>query len=577
MGAKDISKTLVLKDGVTSVLSRIAASTVRYKKELKALQKQGMETWQSIKNGVKSASAVVATTAAAAGAGLIGLGVQANASAETAEKSFNILLNSASAAKTMVSDLRKLAVESPFEFEGLQDSAKTLLGMGYAGKEIIPMLYTLGDSVAATGKGIDELKGIALALGQIKSKGKVSAEEMNQLAERGIPAWAMLAKEMGKSTAEIMKMSENGELFADTALPLIMKGLKDRFGGSMKEMSDTFTYTLANIKETGIQMLGEVTKPLFLAIKSDLQSIQQMMDSGAGKKWVDDLSNGLVKVYEGAKAVGQQIYSVSKFFVNNWSWIEPVVWGVVGAYTALQTTIAVLTVKQLALNLAMSANPIGLVILAIGALIAIGVALWRNWDTVSLKLREGWNAMVDAAEWGANLYISYANTILRGYKYLFDSIVWIGKSAWNLLIEASEVGVKRMLEPLNAALAAMGQQTVDVNFAGAKFSNASAPKWDTSYAPIPQLNFQGAKASLRSGSGVQDDINQARREQQEARASAATRNKKLEDALSANTAALTQNTKATDKNTKAQLRENLSPLDLADSLLGRIERHMWST
>ncbi|WP_440241587.1 hypothetical protein [Brevibacillus sp. SAFN-007a] len=82
---------------------------------------------------------------------------------------------------------------------------------------------------------------------------------------------------------------------------------------------------------------------------------------------------------------------------------------------------------------------------------------------------------------------------------------------------------------------------------------------------------------MRSGSGVQDDINQARREQQEARAAASTRNKKLEDALSANTAALAQNTKATDKNTKAQLRENLSPLDLADSLLGRIERHMWST
>lgn len=577
MSAKDISKTLVLKDGVTSVLSRIATSTVRYKKQLKELQNQGMETWQSMKDGAKSMATVIATTAATAGAGLIGLGISANASAETAEKSFGILLDSAGAAQTMVSDLRKMSRDSPFDFEGLQDSAKTLLGMGYAGQEIIPLMYTLGDSVAATGKGIDELKGIALALGQIKSKGKVSAEEMNQLAERGIPAWSLLAKEMGKTTAQIMEMSENGELFADTALPYILKGLKERFGGSMKEMSDTFTYTLSNIKETGVQMLGELTKPLFLAIKSDLQSIQQMMDSSSGKKWAEELSTGLVKIYEGAKTVAKQVYAVTMFFTNNWGWIEPAIWGVVGAYTALQGVIAVLTLKQLGLNLAMAANPIGLVILGVGALIAIGVALWRNWDIVSLKLRQAWNGMVDQAEWGANLYISYSNSILRAYKFLFDSIVWIGKSAWNILIETAESGVKRMLEPLNAALAAMGQQTVDVGLSGAKLSNAAAPKWDTSFSPIPQLNLQGAKANLRSGSGVQDDINQARREQRESRTAGAEQNKRIESALNANTAALASNTDATDKNTKAKLKENLTPVDLADSLLGRIERHLYST
>lgn len=181
LSAKDISKTLVLRDGVSNTLSKIAANTVRYKKQLNDLKKQGMDTWQSIKDGAKSAATTFATTAAVAGAGLVAIGINANASAETAEKSFRILLNSASDAQTMVSDLRKLSRESPFEFEGLQDSAKTLLGMGYVGNEIIPMLYTLGDSVAATGKGIDELKGIALALGQIKSKGKVSAEEITGL------------------------------------------------------------------------------------------------------------------------------------------------------------------------------------------------------------------------------------------------------------------------------------------------------------------------------------------------------------------------------------------------------------
>lgn len=381
---------------------------------------------------------------------------------------------------------------------------------------------------------------------------------------------------MGKTTAEVMEMSANGELFADTALPFILKGLKERFGGSMKEMSDTFTYTLANIKETAVQMLGDLTKPLFLAVKSDLQSIQQMMDSGSGGKWSKELTSGLVKIYEGAKAVAKQIYSIAMFFTNNWTWIEPVIWGVVGAYTALQGTIAVLTLRQLQLNLAMNANPIGLVIVGIGALIAAGVALWRNWDIVSLKLKEGWNVMVEATEWGVNTFNDFCNTILRAFKYTFDSIVWIGKSAWNTLIETTEAGVKRMIDPLNTVLSAMGKQTVDVSFGGAKFSNAAAPKWDTSFNPIPKLNLQGIKASTRVGSGIKDDIEAAKREQRDRQKANADRNKQLENALQANTEALSNNTKATDKNTKAQLRENLSPLDLADSLLARIERHIWN-
>src|SRR5699024_1894895 len=48
------------------------------------------------------------------------------------------------------------------------------------------------------------------------------------------------------------------------------------------------------------------------------------------------------------------------------------------------------TAAQGALNFAMTANPIGILIVAIGALIAIGVALWMNWDTVKAKAQELW-------------------------------------------------------------------------------------------------------------------------------------------------------------------------------------------
>jgi hypothetical protein len=52
------------------------------------------------------------------------------------------------------------------------------------------------------------------------------------------------------------------------------------------------------------------------------------------------------------------------------------------AYTTFTTTA---TGVQMSLNAAMMANPIGLVIAAITALIAIGVALYMNWDTIKEK------------------------------------------------------------------------------------------------------------------------------------------------------------------------------------------------
>lgn len=54
-----------------------------------------------------------------------------------------------------------------------------------------------------------------------------------------------------------------------------------------------------------------------------------------------------------------------------------------GATTALSTAIAILT------------SPITLVIAAIGAVIAIGVLLWKNWDKIKAKCKELWKYVVE--------------------------------------------------------------------------------------------------------------------------------------------------------------------------------------
>ena len=62
--------------------------------------------------------------------------------------------------------------------------------------------------------------------------------------------------------------------------------------------------------------------------------------------------------------------------------------GVLGGQAAATGTA---TVAQTGLNTAMAANPIGAVILAIEALIAVGVLLYKNWDTIKAGAQSLWN------------------------------------------------------------------------------------------------------------------------------------------------------------------------------------------
>lgn len=241
----------------------------------------GLSMLSGALGGIGKAALSLGGLALGAGGALAAIGISSNAAMEQTETAFGTLLGSGEKAAAFLDDLRAFSAATPFEFPELADSAKKLLAMGFAAESIIPMMTTIGDTVGALGGGQAEIDRVTMALGQMQAKGKVSAEEMMQLAELGIPAWGILAKTMGLSTAEVMKLAEQGLLPADAAIQALLGGMNETFGGAMAAQAQTFNGVLSTLKDNAMLALQTFTGPLFEASKGALNELATAVSSPA--------------------------------------------------------------------------------------------------------------------------------------------------------------------------------------------------------------------------------------------------------------------------------------------------------
>lgn len=195
---------------------------------------------------------------AAAVAAVGGFALSTASAAETTEISFTTMLGSAEAAEQMMGDLADFAAHTPFELSGLQTATRQLLAYGFTAEDVIPMLTSVGDATAALGTGQAGIESVTRALGQMQTRGKVSAEEMLQLTEAGIPAWEYLAEAIGTDTAGAMQAVTDGAVSASEGIEAITSGMERDFGGMMESQSKTVAGLMSNLADAIQQPLMEL-------------------------------------------------------------------------------------------------------------------------------------------------------------------------------------------------------------------------------------------------------------------------------------------------------------------------------
>jgi tape measure domain-containing protein len=172
----------------------------------------------------------------AVGAAGVAMGLKFNAQVESARLRFGLFTNDV---EGLTKAVQAIDLKSQFNFGDLSDAAALF---GNNGVQNIPkVLQGAANAAAASGKGTEGFKSIAIALSQIAAKGRLSQEEINQLNEAGAPGAQRIIAEHFKLTAKELQNLGGQGLDAQEAI----KALTDEWtSGKMAKAAEEQTKTL---------------------------------------------------------------------------------------------------------------------------------------------------------------------------------------------------------------------------------------------------------------------------------------------------------------------------------------------
>jgi tape measure domain-containing protein len=195
-----------------------------------------------------------------------------------AESMAEAMAMSSGKAEELLGWVQELAIKSPFTQEGVAQALRMAMAYGFNVEEAQRLTQALIDFAAGTGAPEEAMSRIALALGQIEAKGKLSGQEILQLVNAGLPVIQILAEAFGVTTAEMTAMVTDGLVPAEDAIRSITEYIETNFAGAAERQATTWAGlqgTFADLKAMGLREffggLFEVIQPLAVEFSEWLQ------------------------------------------------------------------------------------------------------------------------------------------------------------------------------------------------------------------------------------------------------------------------------------------------------------------
>lgn len=382
MASKETAEyEIKLQDKLTNPLQRATGATKKFDSAMGKTQKS-TSGFMAIFKGNLLSNAISSVTSSMVG--LVKESITIGAQFDAMEKAIRITSGSSKEFDINMNFLKqttgRLGLDLMSASKGFNLLSAATMGTSLQGEGARHIFQSVASATAKLGVSADDTKGIFLALGQMVSKGKVSAEELNgQLGERMPGALGIAADAMGVSTKELMKMMQQGELMSETFLPKFAQALNAKFGDASTNSVNTMTANLNRLNAVFVGTMASIGKSLEPVI-------QFMVDSFA---WI---SENMSMLQDLAMVIG----------IATGAWL---VYTVVMGAVALVT--AKVTIATKLMNFIMALNPIGLIVIAVAALVAGFVVLWHTNKKVRTTFTGLWESIKKV---GTNIKSFVVNT-----------------------------------------------------------------------------------------------------------------------------------------------------------------------
>ena len=243
-----------------------------------------------------------------------------------------------------------------------------------------PMIELLAemDSKTANMGNADRLAAFKTIFGEEAVSGLT--ELINQAGVGGIAKYLDIVKNNTGKASQVASIQMAG-----------VKGAMDELSSAAEGLSITF----ANLFLPAIKSIANGMKSLTNTLNSFIEThpvlTRGVFYAVAGFTAYVAVVKALM-IAKSALAVGTTLLASKTLLLN-------------GVVTTATVVTKAVTVAQWALNAALTANPIGLIVAGVAALIGVGIALYKNWDKISKFFITAWENIKSAVAGGFE-YIS---------------------------------------------------------------------------------------------------------------------------------------------------------------------------
>ena len=196
-------------------------------------------------------------------------------------------------------------------------------------QEVVDFANLVQKQMTIAGASTDEASNAILQLSQALGSGVLRGDELNSIFEQAPNLIQSIADYLDVPIGKIREMAKDGELTADVVKAAIFASADD-INAKFEQMPMTWGQVWTAMGNTAVMQMQPV-----------LDKVNEIANNQQFQTMIQNLMSGLAQVAVLILNIMELAGGVASFIADNWSVIEPILWGIV---TALGAYVAALTI-----------------------------------------------------------------------------------------------------------------------------------------------------------------------------------------------------------------------------------------